>query len=119
VGVQHGYFDEMETDALLKAINASGADVLLVGFGVPRQEQWIAAHRERIQAPVAIAVGGLFDYYGGRIPRAPLLLRKASLEWVWRLAMEPRRMWRRYLIGNFTFMGRVLWWKVTRRNEAS
>lgn len=109
-GVQHGFFDEKDTDALLEAINASRADVLLVAFGVPRQEKWIAEHRARIEAPVVIAVGGLFDYYSGRIPRAPVFLRKASLEWAWRLAMEPRRMWKRYLIGNFTFLGRILWW---------
>lgn len=118
-GVHHGFFNEAETDSILAAINASRADVLLVALGVPRQEQWIAAYRGRIEAPVAIAVGGLFDYYGGRIPRAPLLLRRASLEWAWRLAMEPRRMWRRYLIGNLTFLGRVLWWALSHRREAN
>lgn len=114
-GVRHGYFDEGDADALLRAINTSGADVLLVALGVPGQEQWIAAHRDRLKVPVAMGVGGLFDYYSGRIPRAPSLLRKASLEWAWRLAMEPGRMWRRYLVGNITFMGRVLWWSLTRR----
>jgi N-acetylglucosaminyldiphosphoundecaprenol N-acetyl-beta-D-mannosaminyltransferase len=118
-GIQHGYFDEMQTDSLVAAINASGADVLLVALGVPRQEHWIAAHRAKLDAPVVIAVGGLFDYYGGRIPRAPKFLRKALLEWAWRLAMEPRRMWRRYLVGNFTFMGRIIWWALKRGNRAN
>ena len=118
-GARHGYFSEAETDALLDAINASGADVLLVALGVPRQEHWIAAHRARIKGSAAIAVGGLFDYYGERIPRAPLYWRRAGLEWAWRLCMEPRRMWKRYLIGNFTFVARILWWKLTRRDEAS
>jgi N-acetylglucosaminyldiphosphoundecaprenol N-acetyl-beta-D-mannosaminyltransferase len=117
-GVRHGYFDEAEADALLRAINASGAHVLLVALGVPGQERWIAAHRESLKVPVAMGVGGLFDYYSGRIPRAPSLLRKASLEWAWRLAMEPGRMWRRYLVGNIAFMGRVLWWSLTRRKAA-
>jgi len=118
-GLRHGYFDETESDSVLRAINASGADVLLVALGVPRQEQWIAAHRESLRVPVAMGVGGLFDYYSGRIPRAPRMLRKASLEWAWRLAMEPGRMWRRYLVGNFAFMGRVLWWSLTRKNATN
>lgn len=109
-GAHHGFFDDAVAEGLVQAINASGADVLLVGFGVPRQEEWIAAHRGRLEAPVVMGVGGLFDYYSGRIPRAPRLWRRLSMEWAWRLAMEPGRMWRRYLLGNFTFMGRVLWW---------
>jgi len=116
-GVHHGYFAESDEEALLQAINTSGAQVLLVALGVPRQEQWIAAHREKLQLPVVMGVGGLFDYYSGRIPRAPRVLRKAALEWAWRLAMEPGRMWRRYLVGNFAFMGRVLWWNLTHRTE--
>ena len=115
-GVHHGYFGEKETDSLLRAINAATADVLLVAFGVPRQEHWIATHREALEVPVVMGVGGLFDFYSGRIPRAPRLLRRAALEWAWRLAMEPRRMWRRYLIGNVTFMGRVVWWRLRGRN---
>jgi N-acetylglucosaminyldiphosphoundecaprenol N-acetyl-beta-D-mannosaminyltransferase len=79
----------------------------LVAFGVPRQELWLAEHRDRLRPPVRMGVGGLFDFYSGRIPRAPLWLREIGLEWIWRLAQEPGRMWRRYLLGNPLFLYRV------------
>lgn len=103
-GSHHGYFDPSEEDALIRRINASGAGILLVGFGVPLQENWIARNRHRLNVPVVIGVGGLFDYYSSRIRRAPLAIRKLRCEWMWRLAMEPRRMARRYLVGNVTFL---------------
>ncbi len=115
-GTHHGYFAHEDCEGVLDAINTSGADIVLVAFGAPLQERFIARHRERLRAPVVMGVGGLFDFYSGRIPRAPRLVRDVSLEWAWRLAMEPRRMWRRYLVGNFTFIGRVLWWELGRRN---
>ncbi|MXO66340.1 WecB/TagA/CpsF family glycosyltransferase [Altererythrobacter endophyticus] len=103
-GTQDGYFTaEQEADVIAK-INASGAQILFVGFGVPLQENWIARNRSRITVPVVLGVGGLFDYYSGRIPRAPALFRAAGCEWVWRLAMEPRRLANRYLVGNAVFM---------------
>lgn len=115
-GTHHGYFSAEETPAVVEAINASGADILLVALGAPRQERFIADHRAALAPSVAMGVGGLFDFYSGRIPRAPILLRRARLEWTWRLAMEPRRMWRRYLIGNFAFVSRVVWWQLQGRN---
>ena len=87
-------------DALDAGRVASGDLVLFVGFGVPLQEAWIAEHRAVLNAPVALGVGGLFDYYSGSIPRAPLWMREIGLEWVWRLLQEPGRMWKRYIIGN-------------------
>lgn len=107
-GTQHGYFSDSENDAVVDAINASGAAILFVGFGVPRQELWIARHRDRIDVPLLLGVGGLFDYYSGRIPRAPLLLRRLGCEWTWRLWQEPRRLARRYLLGNLVFVGHAL-----------
>jgi N-acetylglucosaminyldiphosphoundecaprenol N-acetyl-beta-D-mannosaminyltransferase len=115
-GTHHGYFSVEETGAVVERINASGADILLVALGAPRQERFIADHRAALTPSVAMGVGGLFDFYSGRIPRAPLLLRRVRLEWTWRLAMEPRRMWRRYLIGNFAFVSRVVWWQLQGRN---
>ncbi|MBL8259068.1 MAG: WecB/TagA/CpsF family glycosyltransferase [Candidatus Competibacteraceae bacterium] len=115
-GVQHGYFDAAEEAAIIGRINGSGARILLVAFGVPRQELWLAQHRKRLQPPVRMGVGGLFDFYSGRIPRAPLWLREIGLEWVWRLAQEPGRMWRRYLIGNPLFLYRV--WLQARKEKA-
>lgn len=114
-GVQHGYFDAAEEDAIIERINASGARILLVAFGVPRQELWLSRHHERLQPPVRMGVGGLFDFYSGRIPRAPLWLREIGLEWVWRLAQEPGRMWRRYLLGNPLFLYRV--WRQARKEK--
>lgn len=69
----------------------------------------MARHRSRLKVPVVIGVGGLFDYYSGRIARAPLPLRKAGLEWAWRLAQEPRRLANRYLVGNAVFLARLAW----------
>lgn len=103
-GTQHGYFDKHDEDALIERINRSGAAILFVGFGVPLQEEWIARNRHRLEAPVVLGVGGLFDYYSGRIARAPAPIRAMRCEWAWRLAMEPRRMASRYLVGNAIFL---------------
>lgn len=116
-GTQHGYFGPDEEDAVIARINTSGAGVLLVAFGVPRQELWLADHHDALTPPVRMGVGGLFDFYSGRIPRAPLWLREIGLEWVWRLAQEPGRMWRRYILGNPLFLYRV--WKQARREAKS
>ena len=109
-GSASGYFiDAAEEERTIAAINASGAQIVLVGLGVPRQERWIARNRSKLRAPVLVGVGGLFDYYSGRLPRAPRALRKMGLEWTWRLAMEPRRLASRYLIGNARFLARLAW----------
>ncbi len=107
-GTQHGYFDRANNAQVIDQINASKADMLFVGFGVPLQEKWVAENSARLAAPVTLAVGGLFDYYSGRIPRAPAAFRKAGCEWVWRLAQEPRRLAERYLLGNAIFLLRAL-----------
>jgi N-acetylglucosaminyldiphosphoundecaprenol N-acetyl-beta-D-mannosaminyltransferase len=106
-GVHHGYFSAAEAPAVIRGIRASGAAVLLVGLGVPRQERWIAAHSRACGAVVTMGVGGLFDFYSGRIPRAPQWLREVGGEWAYRLVQEPGRLWRRYLLGNAQFLLRV------------
>jgi exopolysaccharide biosynthesis WecB/TagA/CpsF family protein len=103
-GTHSGYFTAEEEDELIERINCSRAGIVLVGFGVPLQEQWIERNRHRLDATVVMGVGGLFDYYSGRIPRAPGFVRMMKSEWVWRLAMEPRRMAKRYVWGNATFL---------------
>lgn len=103
-GTCSGYFKPDEEDALIERINRSYAGIVLVGFGVPLQEKWIARNRHRLNAPVVMGVGGLFDYYSGRIPRAPEMVRTLKSEWIWRLAMEPRRMAKRYVLGNAVFL---------------
>jgi len=113
-GIHHGYFGPEDTAAILHDINSSGAKILLVAMGAPRQDLWLAAHREELLAPVLMGVGGLFDFYSGNVPRAPVWMREIGLEWVWRLLQEPGRMWRRYLIGNPLFLYRV--WKEFKEN---
>ncbi|GAB47027.1 WecB/TagA/CpsF family glycosyltransferase [Mobilicoccus pelagius] len=106
-GTQHGYVMPEEDTSVVEKINASGADILLVALGAPRQEEWLDRHRDDLDVGVAMGVGGLFDFYSGRIPRAPVWVREMGFEWVWRLAQEPGRLWRRYLVGNPLFLRRA------------
>lgn len=115
-GTQHGFFDPAQEDFLIERINASGAAILFVGLGVPLQECWIARNRHRLHIPVVMGVGGLFDYYSGRIPRAPGAVRALRCEWVWRLAMEPRRMASRYVVGNAVFLAHAAFEAIHVRN---
>ncbi len=103
-GCRDGYFSPEEQGQVIEEINSSRPDILLTAMGVPRQELWLDEHREKLQVPVCMGVGGLFDFYSGTIPRAPLWMRRMGIEWVWRLMMEPGRMWRRYIIGNAVFL---------------
>jgi exopolysaccharide biosynthesis WecB/TagA/CpsF family protein len=105
VGTAAGYGNG--TDVLAR-IQESAPDILLVALGNPRQEEWIAAHLAELPPGVAIGVGALFDYLAGRVPRAPRWMLALRLEWVFRLAVEPRRLWRRYVVGNPKFLWRVL-----------
>jgi N-acetylglucosaminyldiphosphoundecaprenol N-acetyl-beta-D-mannosaminyltransferase len=79
-----------------------------MGLGVPRQEKWIAGRRKQIEAPVCWGVGALFDYVAGVEARVPRLMNLLALEWFWRLIMDPRGKWRRYLLGNPLFIYQVL-----------
>jgi len=108
-GTQHGYFSHDENTQVLHTIRNARTDVLLVGFGAPRQEAWINRFAGFTGTTVAMGVGGLFDYYSGRIPRAPMWMRKTGLEWLFRLIQEPGRLWKRYLVGNVVFLARVGW----------
>lgn len=107
VGAQHGYFVAAQEASIVQDIKESGAHVVLVAMGVPMQERFIARNASAMGTCVAIGVGGLFDFVAGRISRAPQWMRDAGLEWVWRLLQEPSRMWKRYLLGNVTFLARV------------
>ena len=105
-GVQNGYF-KSEAE-VVGNIAAAAPDLLLVAMGAPFQELFISKNLLDMNAKLCIGVGGLFDFYSGRIPRAPQWMRDAGLEWTFRLYQEPNRMWKRYLVGNFVFLTRVL-----------
>jgi N-acetylglucosaminyldiphosphoundecaprenol N-acetyl-beta-D-mannosaminyltransferase len=96
------------------AIVAARPDILFVAFGAPKQEYWIYEHGLRLSVPVCIGVGGSFEIVGGVIPRAPLWAQNIGCEWLYRLSREPRRMWRRYLIGNLEFASVVLRQRIRR-----
>ncbi len=115
-GCHDGYFSMNQESEVIDDINRSHAEILLVGMGAPRQDLWIDHHRAELAPAVCIGVGGLFDFYSGRISRAPQWIRELGLEWTWRLAMEPRRMWHRYLIGNPKFLYRV--WQERRGSKS-
>jgi len=94
---------EEEDEAVVSKINASGASILFVGLGCPKQEIWMIERRGRIQA-VMLGVGAAFDYHAGVISRAPVWMQRHGLEWLHRLWSEPRRLWRRYLVTNTLFV---------------
>lgn len=93
---------EEEDEAFVREISASGAGVLLVGLGCPKQEVWMSGHRGRVPAAM-VGVGAAFDFFSGRAPQAPRWMQAAGLEWLYRFAREPRRLWRRYLKHNPRF----------------
>lgn len=93
-----------EDESVTQQIVASGARILFVGIGCPKQENWMAAHKERIPA-VMLGVGAAFDFHTGRVRQAPRWMQSAGLEWVYRLAMDPRRLWKRYAKHNPRFVG--------------
>jgi len=100
-----------EDAAAVDRINASAAGIVFVGLGCPKQERWMAEHRGRVQA-VMIGVGAAFDFHAGTVKRAPVWMQRYGLEWLHRLASEPRRLWKRYLVTNTLFIwlaGRQLW----------
>lgn len=119
VAWHHGYFepDGADNQRLLATIEQARPDVMLVGMGMPRQELWMLANHLQHEVPVTIAVGALFDYLGGQMTRGPRWLTDHGLEWLCRLYFEPRRLWRRYLLGNPQFLLRVIEqrWRERRR----
>lgn len=95
---------ERELDAIAADINRARPDVVWVGIGVPKQEKWMAAMRDRIEAPVLVGVGAAFDFHAGIVPQAPGWMQRNGLEWAFRLMQEPRRLWKRYARHNPRFV---------------
>lgn len=108
VYAHHGHFpkDSDSSRRVIEFVNKTGASVLLVGFGMPLQEEWIMAHRAELTPILVISVGGMFDLVAEALPRGPRWLTDHGLEWLTRLMIEPRRLWRRYLLGlpEFAFL---------------
>jgi N-acetylglucosaminyldiphosphoundecaprenol N-acetyl-beta-D-mannosaminyltransferase len=95
---------DAERDEVAARINATGADVVWVGTGQPKQEKWMAEMRDRLDAPILGGVGAAFDFHAGLVPQAPSWMQRRGLEWTYRLAREPRRLWRRYARYNPRFV---------------
>jgi N-acetylglucosaminyldiphosphoundecaprenol N-acetyl-beta-D-mannosaminyltransferase len=93
-----------EEDALVEQINEAKPDVLWVGIGVPKQEKWMAHMRQRLDVPVMCGVGAAFDFHAGRVPQAPRWMQERGLEWIYRIAQEPRRLLPRYVYFNPRFV---------------
>ena len=94
--------DYYQDDAkIVDQINASGADILFIGFGNPKQEQWFNRNRENLSIPVSIGIGGTFEFISGKVKRAPEKIQRLNLEWLYRISQDPGRLWRRYVTGIF------------------
>lgn len=109
-GDASGYFSDVES--IVKRINDSGADILFVALGVPLQEKWIVNNRDRLKPKICFGVGAFLDYLSGTIPRAPAWMRKLHLEWFWRIFIDPKRMFKRYVIDGFCFVAFAIYRRV-------
>ena len=107
-GRRNGYFRANDEAGIAEAIRRSGARLVLVGISSPMKERFLARNLERMGPLLAMGVGGSFDVWAGKTTRAPAWMQRAGLEWFHRFAQEPRRMWRRYLVGNLRFAWIVL-----------
>ncbi len=104
-GRHHGYLHaQHDTDEVVAQVRAAAPDILFVGMPSPKKEYWLAENLERLGVPFCMGVGGSFDVYAGKTRRAPKWMQDAGLEWLYRFAQEPRRMWKRYIIGNARFV---------------
>ncbi len=112
VGTYHGYFAKdlhhPENQAVLEMINTTQPDILLIGFGMPIQEEWLMHNWDHLKTYVGLTIGAGFDYAAGSLRRPPRWMVALGLEWLGRLLIEPQRLWRRYLIGNPLFFWRVI-----------
>ena len=102
-------FSAEDTAAMVGAVNAARPDLLWVGMTAPKQEKWTYRNWPSLQVDCHCGtVGAVFDFYAGTVKRAPLWMQQAGLEWLYRLLSEPRRMWRRYVLGNINFLWHCL-----------
>lgn len=114
-GLRDGYFAPAQEREVVDDIRSSGADCLFIGMPTPRKERFLASHRDELNVPFIMGVGGSFDVLAGRIRRAPARVQALGLEWLYRIYQEPRRMWRRYAKTNATF-AMILAWAIVQHN---
>ncbi|RUR35224.1 glycosyltransferase [Clostridium perfringens] len=107
-GYRNGYFNDNESEKIAEDIRDSGADILFVAFSSPKKEYWIKEHMDIMQVPFAMGVGGSFDVIAGKTTRAPKWMQNLGLEWFYRFIQEPKRMWKRYMLGNYKFIKLIL-----------
>ncbi len=112
ITTHHGYFDmttdSVENQIIVRQINASKANILVVGFGMPLQETWLKENWDNLNVNIGFSTGAVFDYISGELKRGPRWMTSNGLEWLARLLIEPKRLWRRYLIGNMFFLYLIL-----------
>jgi len=116
-GHRNGFFEASESAEVASAIRDSSADLLFVALGSPAQEYWIAENVGPTGVRFALGVGGSFDHVSGLARRAPEWMRRSGLEWLYRLVREPRRLWRRYLIGNSVFLWLIIRQRFSARSQ--
>lgn len=104
VGYRNGYFTEEDEEEIVRNMAESGADMMFVAFSSPKKEYWVNKYINQLNIPFVMGVGGSFDIVAGVTVRAPEWWQKHGLEWLYRFIQEPRRMWKRYIIGNFKFV---------------
>ncbi|CAI9385760.1 MULTISPECIES: WecB/TagA/CpsF family glycosyltransferase [Bacillaceae] len=107
VGNQDGYFPKESTGDIIDQINNRKTDILLVGFGMPLQEQWINEYRSKLECTVTMAVGAFIDFSSGEVARAPKIFRDLRLEWLYRMGKEPKRLWKRNVVGHVAFFNSI------------
>ena len=112
VGYRNGYFTEADEPEIVKNMAESGADMMFVAFSSPKKEYWIRRYLKELNIPFVMGVGGSFDVIAGTTKRAPLWMQKCGMEWFYRFIQEPGRLWKRYLVGNVSFMIYVLQYKM-------
>ena len=115
--MRNGYFRPEDEAAVVEAINASNADCLFVAMPTPRKERFLKQYRAALKPSFVMGVGGSFDVYGGKVSRAPMLVQKLGLEWLFRVIQEPGRLWRRYYETNTAYAG-LLWREYWGRRSA-
>ena len=120
VGTHHGFykFDSEEEEEILENIKELKPDMILLAFGAPKEEKWLKQHLKKLDIPIGVGVGAGIDFAAGEQIRAPQWIRKLGVEWLFRLLTQPKRLWKRYLIGNFTFLFAIVKFRFSHGRQA-